>query len=309
VSGRHWDGNVDVERRRSADRGTRIRRQRNDHSEGEFQGHDSRTELHAIDNAGTGPNVTPPATRKSAALTGFFAAMPFKSLDALTKRVVSCTRCPELRAYCADVAAHKKRAYRDCVYWGRPVPAFGDPNGRLMLVGLAPGAHGSNRTGRMFTGDASGNFLYPALHRAGFANQPTAVDMADGLELRDCIITAALRCAPPHNKPTPEELRRCYPYLLEEFRLLKNVRVMVGLGAIGTRAALDVLRDSGFVAGEPRFRFGHAAELDTRKGERTVTLVASFHPSRQNTNTGKLTAAMFDAIFVRANAILGASAK
>ncbi|HEV3152500.1 MAG TPA: uracil-DNA glycosylase [Candidatus Baltobacteraceae bacterium] len=223
---------------------------------------------------------------------------------AIQRAVVRCTKCPELRTYCRQVAAEKKRAYRDWTYWGKPVPAFGDPSARVMLVGLAPGAHGSNRTGRMFTGDASGDFLYPALYRAGFASQESAVSADDGLVLRDCIITAALRCAPPQNKPTPEELRRCYPYLLREVDVLDRVRVIVGLGAIGTKAAIDALRDCGFALEPPRPQFGHGVETTARRESRTVTIVASFHPSRQNTNTGKLTRAMFDAIFTRARAIL-----
>ncbi len=225
------------------------------------------------------------------------------AIDIIERAVVRCTKCPELRTYCRQIAAEKKRAYRDWTYWGKPVPAFGDPNARVMLVGLAPGAHGSNRTGRMFTGDSSGDFLYPALHRAGFATQSSAVHAKDGLELRDCIITAALRCAPPQNKPTPDELRRCYPYLLQEMKALDRVQVIVGLGAIGTKAAIDVLKDSGFTIEPERWRFGHGVEMVARKGKRSITVIASFHPSRQNTNTGKLTAPMFDAIFSRAAAL------
>lgn len=227
-----------------------------------------------------------------------------ESIERIERRVVACKRCPELRTYCEQIGVEKKRAYRDQTYWTKPVPAFGDPNARVMLVGLAPGAHGSNRTGRMFTGDASGDFLYPALFRAGFANQPTAVGRGDGLELRDCIITAAVRCAPPQNKPTPGEIARCFPYLLEEFAALPKLQVMIGLGAIGTRAGLDVLKNSGFVLDSASFKFGHGAEVVARNGKRSVTLLSSFHPSRQNTNTGKLTAAMFDEIFTRARELL-----
>lgn len=231
------------------------------------------------------------------------AAKP-KTIEEISERVIRCTRCPELRIYCEQVGATKKRAYRDETYWTKPVPAFGDPNARLMLVGLAPGAHGSNRTGRMFTGDASGNFLYPALHRAGFANQPAAVGMDDGLLLHDCIITAAVRCAPPQNKPTAEEIARCFPYMVEELAALPKLRVMIGLGAIGTRAALDALRESGFAFEGGTFRFAHGAEAVARKGSRRITVIASYHPSQQNTNTGVLTAPMFDAIFARAKALL-----
>lgn len=225
------------------------------------------------------------------------------TLDAIAARVIACRRCPELRAYTARVAAEKKRAHHDCLYWGKPVPAFGDPHARLMLVGLAPGAHGSNRTGRPFTGDASGNFLYPALYRAGFASQPEATDRDDGLRLRDCLITAAARCAPPKNKPTPRELRNCFPFLLEEFDALPKLRVAIGLGAIGFAAIVRVLAERGFTL-DAKPRFAHGFELTARKGKRIVTAVASYHPSRQNTNTGKLTVPMFDSIFTRAAELL-----
>ncbi|MGC2243326.1 MAG: uracil-DNA glycosylase, partial [Candidatus Aquilonibacter sp.] len=165
------------------------------------------------------------------------------TLKSIERAVVACERCPELRAYCAQVAREKRRAYADQPYWGKPVPSFGDPEARVMLVGLAPGAHGSNRTGRPFTGDASGDFLYPALYRAGFASQPKAVDRHDGLTLHDCIITAAGRCAPPQNKPTPQQLRNCFPYLLDEFDALPTLHVMIGLGSIGFDAILKVLRE------------------------------------------------------------------
>ncbi len=227
-------------------------------------------------------------------------------LEAIERRIVACERCPELRAYCAQVAREKKRAHADEVYWGKPVPAFGDPSARLMLVGLAPGAHGSNRTGRAFTGDASGDFLYPALYRAGFASQPNAGARNDGLELRDCIITAAARCAPPKNRPTPQQLRNCFPYLLEEFDALTRVRVMIGLGSIGFNAILNVLRERGF-AFASRPAFAHGAHADATKGRRTITTIASYHPSRQNTNTGVLTKEMFDAIFSRAKRVLRGS--
>ena len=225
------------------------------------------------------------------------------SLKGIERRIITCERCPELRAYCAQVAREKRRAYADDAYWGKPVPAFGDPDARVMLVGLAPGAHGSNRTGRMFTGDASGDFLYPALHRAGFASQPNATGAHDGLALHGCIITAAGRCAPPKNKPTPQQLRNCFPYLLEEFDVLPQLRVMIGLGSIGFDAVLRVLKDRGFTF-DSVAKFGHGNEAIATKGRRKITVIASYHPSRQNTNTGKLTAAMFDEIFARANAVL-----
>lgn len=230
--------------------------------------------------------------------------MSAATIDRIQRAVVRCTRCPELRAYCAGVAEQKKRAYAAWRYWGKPVPAFGDAEARVMLVGLAPGAHGSNRTGRMFTGDASGDFLYPALYRAGFASQPSATDARDGMTLRDCFITAAARCAPPGNKPTPDQLHRCLPYLVEEIAAMPQLRAIVGLGAIGTKAAIEALRAAGFTVQTRGRKFGHAAEFEATSGERRVTIVASFHPSRQNTNTGKLTPPMFDAIFSRVNAII-----
>jgi uracil-DNA glycosylase family 4 len=225
-------------------------------------------------------------------------------LDAIERAVVGCTRCPELRAYTAKVARERKRAHRDCDYWGKPVPAFGDPRARVMLVGLAPGAHGSNRTGRPFTGDASGSFLYPALFRAGFASQPDAIDCNDGLTLHDALITAAARCAPPQNKPTPQELRNCFPFLLQEFDALRRLRVTVALGSVAFDAVLRMLRERGFALEPPRPVFGHGAEAVATKGRRAIAVIASYHPSRQNTNTGKLTVKMFDAIFARANEIL-----
>jgi len=223
-------------------------------------------------------------------------------LAEIEARVVVCKRCPELRAYCAAIAAQRKRAHRDETYWGRPVPAFGDPDARVLLVGLAPGAHGSNRTGRMFTGDGSGVWLYRALFRAGFANRPEQRDRDDGLVLRDALISAALRCAPPANKPTPAQLRACRPYLTEEIAALRGLRVVIGLGAIGTRAAAETLRALG--ADVAKTPFAHGAEAvvvfpDGRRG----TLLASYHPSRQNTNTGVLTEPMLDAIFTRAAAL------
>ena len=228
-------------------------------------------------------------------------------LDAIERAVVRCTRCPELRAYAARVARERKRAHRDCDYWGKPVPAFGDARARVMIVGLAPGAHGSNRTGRPFTGDASGGFLYPALYRAGFASQPDAIDRSDGLTLHDALITAAARCAPPQNKPTPQELRNCFPFLLQEFDALRRLRVTIALGSVAFDATLKMLRERGFTLDPPRPVFAHGAEATATKGRRRVAVIASYHPSRQNTNTGKLTVKMFDAIFTRANELLARS--
>jgi len=209
-----------------------------------------------------------------------------------------------LRRYCERVAREKVRRFTDEPYWGRPVPGFGDPEARLLLVGLAPGAHGSNRTGRMFTGDASGEWLYEALHRFGFANQAASSSRLDGLRLRGCYVTAAARCAPPGNRPLPRELERCRPFLVAEIALLKNVRVVVTLGRIGHEA---YLRAGGWQerlrAGErPRFAHGQAGTLP----DGTVVL-PSYHPSRQNTNTGRLTRAMWHGIFRRARALVDAA--
>ncbi len=227
-----------------------------------------------------------------------------RTLEQIERSIIRCTRCPQLRAYCADVARTKKRAHEDETYWGRPVPPFGNSDARVMIVGLAPGAHGSNRTGRPFTGDASGDFLYPALYRAGFASRPEATRRDDGLALNDCLITSAGRCAPPKNKPTPEELRNCFPYLLEEFDALPHVRVMIALGSIGFDAILKVLRERGFSLDPQRPKFAHGAEIVATKGKRQIVVLASYHPSRQNTNTGVLTVPMFDSIFARARAML-----
>jgi uracil-DNA glycosylase family 4 len=228
-----------------------------------------------------------------------------RDLAAIERRVIACRRCPELRSYCATIAQEKKREHRDRPYWGRPVPAFGDSAARLLLVGLAPGAHGSNRTGRPFTGDASGVWLYRTLHRAGFANQAEQRDRDDGMVLRDVLITSAIRCAPPKNKPTPEQLRRCAPYLEAEIAALPALRVIIGLGAIGTRAAVDALERSGYTFERPP-RFAHGGEALARRpgSRRPIVLLASYHPSRQNTNTGVLTEVMFDRIFRRAKSLL-----
>ena len=223
------------------------------------------------------------------------------SLAAVSRDVIACERCPRLRAHCEQVAREKRRAYIDQVYWGKPVPGFGDPRARLVIVGLAPGAHGSNRTGRMFTGDASGDWLYAVLHREGFASQPESTSRDDAQRLSDCWITAAGRCAPPGNKPTPAELDRCRPYLSGELRLLSRARVVLALGRIGHEAWL---RASGWwerLPARERPRFAHAAEALLPDG---VTLLASFHPSRQNTQTGKLTLAMWRAVFARARRLV-----
>jgi len=228
--------------------------------------------------------------------------MTLQSLGALDRAVISCERCLRLRAYCRRVAREKKREFRDWEYWGKPVPGFGDARARLLIVGLAPGAHGSNRTGRMFTGDSSGVWLYEALHRFGFASRAEAVARDDGLELRDCYITAAARCAPPANKPTRTELERCRPFLSAELQMLSRVRVVVTLGQV---AHESWLRTAGWwttLAPRERPPFAHGAVTRLSDG---TTLIASYHPSRQNTNTGKLTRAMWHAVFRSARDILG----
>ena len=217
------------------------------------------------------------------------------------RRIPACARCPELREYCARVAREKKREFRDWDYWGRPVPGFGDPRARVLIVGLAPAAHGANRTGRMFTGDSSGAWLYEALHRYGFASRPESVSREDGLRLTDCFISAALRCAPPGNKPTRAELERCRPWLTEEFRLLRRVRVVIVLGRIAWQGWLQAAGWWERLAPRERPPFGHG---ETRCLPDGTTLIASYHPSRQNTNTGRLTRAAWHSIFQRAAAEL-----
>ena len=222
--------------------------------------------------------------------------------------IVSCERCPRLRSYCSRVAQEKKRAYRDHEYWGRPVPGFGDPRARLLLVGLAPAAHGANRTGRVFTGDGiggSGDFLMAALHRAGFANIPTSNDPNDGLRLRDAFISMAVRCAPPDNKPLPEEIARCLDHLDAEVRQLSRVQVVVALGKIGFDAWLQLLQRRG-IRITPRPAFGHGAIVRVAGDGSGVPswLVGCYHPSRQNTNTGKLTPAMMDDVLRKATRLV-----
>ncbi|MBV8631912.1 MAG: uracil-DNA glycosylase [Silvibacterium sp.] len=222
------------------------------------------------------------------------------ALAELNARIIACERCSRLREYCLEIAATKRRAYAGQDYWGRPVPSFGDPEARVLIVGLAPGAHGSNRTGRPFTGDGSGNFLYPVLHRTGFASQPNARGRNDGLRLIDMHITAVVRCAPPGNKPLPSELANCAPYLDEEIAALENLRVIVCLGKIAFDGVLQHLVRTGRLARRSEMIFGHGAEYAL---PHSVTLLASYHPSLQNTNTGKLTEEMFVKIFERAKEI------
>ena len=218
------------------------------------------------------------------------------SLTLVNEQITTCALCPRLVEYRARIAREKRRAFLDQTYWGRPLPGFGDPQTRLLIVGLAPAAHGGNRTGRVFTGDSSGDFLYAALYRAGFANQPTSVHNEDGLKLTDAYIVAVIRCAPPDNKPLPEEIVNCRTYLDRELELLSNVRVIVALGKLAFDNALAALARRGIATPKPRPTFGH--NVAYRLGE--ITLIASYHPSQRNTQTGLLTRAMFDRVFARA---------
>jgi uracil-DNA glycosylase len=222
-------------------------------------------------------------------------------LEALHRRIVTCTKCPRLVAWREEAAANPPRRYAGEEYWARPLPGFGDPRARVVLVGLAPAAHGGNRTGRIFTGDRSGDWLFAALYRAGLANQPTSVRAGDGLRLRDAYVTAVNRCAPPANRPTPQERDNCLPYLVEELGLLKRARVIVALGSFAWDGALRALRARRVEVPRPKPRFGHGAE--SRAGD--YTLLGCFHPSQQNTFTGKLTEAMLDELFARAKELAG----
>jgi uracil-DNA glycosylase family 4 len=222
--------------------------------------------------------------------------------QALARRIAACRQCPRLVAHREAVAAAPPLRYRGERYWARPLPGFGDPDARVVLVGLAPAAHGGNRTGRMFTGDRSGDWLFRALHETGFANQPSSVRAGDGLALRGAYITAAVRCAPPANRPAPDEMARCQPFLLTELRLLANLRVVVALGKIGWDAYLRARRALGQDLPRPLPRFGHAARAPMPGG---LTLLGCFHPSQQNTFTGKLTRPMLRAVFAEARRLAG----
>ena len=215
------------------------------------------------------------------------------------RQIVKCQRCPRLIQYCRQVAVTKRRAFRDWEYWGKPVPSFGDSSAHLLILGLAPGAHGANRTGRMFTGDRSGDFLYRSLYNAGFASQPVSERTDDGLQLRDAWITAAGHCAPPDNKPSPEELRNCRPFLERELDLLQDLKVVVVLGKIAFDTYLSILKSRGVIGRLADFRFGHDVLFPLNPA-----LLCSYHPSQQNTSTGKLTQAMLDGIFLRAAEII-----
>ncbi len=221
----------------------------------------------------------------------------------LADEIAACRRCPRLVKYRERVAQERRKAYRGWEYWGRPVPGFGDERARMLIVGLAPAAHGANRTGRMFTGDRSGDFLFRALYETGFASQPTSTHRDDGLTLTGAYVAAAARCAPPDNKPSIAELLQCRPYLEREIGLLEELRVVVALGRTGFDVYLSILKDRGLIASRAPFRFGHGVCHDTGPG--TPLLISSFHPSQQNTSTGRLTLEMLVAVFARARRALG----
>jgi len=227
--------------------------------------------------------------------------MSIQILSKLQKQIIACKQCPRLVAWREQTAREKVKRFIDHEYWGKPLPSFGDPRARLLIVGLAPAAHGGNRTGRMFTGDRSGDWLFRALHKAGFANHPTSMHRDDGLQLMDCYITATARCAPPQNKLTPVEIANCRPYLLREIELLKNVQVILGLGKIGFDNALSAYSKVYNLQMTPRPKFGHGVE---HRLNGKLTLMGTFHPSQQNTFTGRLTEAMFDKIFRRVRQLL-----
>jgi len=235
------------------------------------------------------------------------------TLTSIQEDIVACRKCPRLIAWCQQVAVKKRRAYQDQEYWGRPVPSFGDQRAALFILGLAPAAHGANRTGRMFTGDSSGDWLYAALHRTGFASQPESHSRQDGQTLRDAWISAAVHCAPPDNKPWPGEIAACAAYLDREWAVAQNTRVVLALGGIAFQAFLQLLERSGWQVPRPRPRFGHLQEYLFRRpagssvGPQQVTLLASYHPSRQNTQTGRLTRRMWEAGFRRARTLLEAA--
>ncbi|MFQ3589129.1 MAG: uracil-DNA glycosylase [Chloracidobacterium sp.] len=224
-----------------------------------------------------------------------------RHLEQLRQEIIACRSCPRLVTWREQVALEKVRRFRADAYWGKPVPGFGDPRARLLVVGLAPAAHGGNRTGRIFTGDRSGDWLFRALHRSGFANQPTSTHLDDGLQLADCYVCAVVRCAPPDNRPSPDEARQCLPFLAREMRALTQVRVIVALGQFAFEHLLKTMRQLGVSIPTPKPVFSHGArhELDNR-----LTLLGCYHPSQQNTLTGRLTAPMLDSVFATARQIL-----
>ena len=228
------------------------------------------------------------------------------SIAAIRERIIRCRRCPDLRRYCAAIATHKKREFAHDVYWGKPVPNLGAADARLLIVGLAPAAHGGNRTGRMFTGDGSADWLARSLFAHGFATQPTSVRRGDGYALIDAFMTAAIRCAPPGNKPTPRQMSNCASHLAAELDALARIEVVVPLGKIGFDTIVRHLRARGFQSRSGTLRFAHGAEFELRDvHNRRLTLLCSYHPSRQNTNTGKLSQAMLDQVFARARQLIG----
>jgi uracil-DNA glycosylase family 4 len=227
---------------------------------------------------------------------------PSPGLEVIEGEIIECRKCPRLVRYRENVARIKRRAYRDWKYWGRPVPAFGDPQARLVMIGLAPAAHGANRTGRMFTGDRSGDFLYEQLYRAGFANQPQSKRADDGLVLKDALISAAVRCAPPDNKPLPEEIRNCLPYLERELALIRP-RAILALGGIALNAYLDLLKREALIPSRAAYPFAHGASF--RLPGDLPRLFAAYHPSQQNTQTGRLTPAMFASVLRKIRKFLG----
>jgi uracil-DNA glycosylase len=222
-------------------------------------------------------------------------------LRVLNEEIVACRKCPRLVKYREKVAREKRRAYRECEYWGKPVPGFGDAQAQLLILGLAPAAHGANRTGRMFTGDRSGDFLYAALHKAGFANQPTSLHRADGLQLKNAYITATCRCAPPENKPLPREISNCQGYLKSEIEILKP-RAILALGKIAWDGYLEILKRRGAIASRALYKFAHGAEAEVATG--TPRLFGVYHPSQQNTQTGRVTPAMYAAVLRRIHSFL-----
>jgi uracil-DNA glycosylase family 4 len=228
-------------------------------------------------------------------------------LAILQQQVIGCTKCPRLIAYCREVARVKRRAYLEWDYWGKPVPSFGDPDAHLLILGLAPAAHGANRTGRMFTGDRSGEWLYRVLYETGFASQPESRSREDGLQLRDARIAASAHCAPPDNKPTPEELRNCRPWLEAELDLFPDLRVVVALGRIAFDLYLALLKERGLIARRGDYLFGH--HLVHRLGDGLPVLISSYHPSQQNTSTGKLTMEMLTQVFTTARSLLTRAAQ
>ena len=234
-------------------------------------------------------------------MNGNIASSTILNLEDLNARIVACRKCPRLVKYREAVAAEKRRAFRDWHYWGKPVPGFGDPNAQLLIIGLAPAAHGANRTGRMFTGDRSGDFLYQALYRTGFANQPTSQHRGDGLALKNCYITATLRCAPPANKPLPAELTNCRPYWEADLAILQP-RAVLALGGIAMRAYLGLLKSRGEISSHAEFPFAHAANY--RLPGKLPRLFASYHPSQQNTFTGKLTEKMLEGLLKKIRVFL-----